>query len=249
MKDNTVRSLERGLAVLQCFDLDTEELSLTQMAERLNLPPSTVLRLASALTQLGFLEKSRAKTYSLGNKVFLLGTVAHRHFKLRRIILPVMQALRDATNETVSLYALEDGMRVCYEHVESHKSMRYVVRVGDKFPLWAGAAGKCLLAFTEPEFAERQIDASLPVTKSTIIDKKRFLDELARIRETEEAISYGEREEGIVAVAVPIFTAKNQVNYALSLAAPFNRLKKEALPQIIRQIKEAACTISRQLYS
>ncbi len=146
MKDDTVRSLERGLAVLQCFDLDTEELSLSQIAEQLSLPPSTTLRLASALTRLGFLQKSRAKTYFLGNKVYLLGAVARKHFKLRRIILPVMESLRDDVREGVTLYALEHGYRVCYEHVESLLSMRFVIRVGARFPHWAGAAAKCLLA-------------------------------------------------------------------------------------------------------
>ncbi|MCC8193715.1 MAG: helix-turn-helix domain-containing protein, partial [Deltaproteobacteria bacterium] len=178
MKDNTVRSLERGLAILQCFDLDTEELSLSQLAERLSLAPSTALRLASALTRLGFLEKSRAKTYSLGNKVYLLGAVAQRHFKLRRIILPVMESLRDATHEAVSLYALEDGYRVCYEHVESLLSMRCVVRVGDRFPLWAGAAGKCLLAFAAKGLVEAPLAKARPSTPSTRLARETWIVDL-----------------------------------------------------------------------
>lgn len=249
MKDNTVRSLERGLAVLQCFDLDTEELSLSQIAEQLSLAPSTVLRLASALTALGFLEKSRAKTYSLGNKVYLLGAVAQKHFKLRRIILPVMESLRNATHEAVSLYALVDGYRVCYEHVESLLSMRCVVRVGDRFPLWAGAAGKCLLAFADKQLVEEQIAKARPITGTTILDREKFLAELMRIRDSEEAISHGEREEGVISIAIPIFSARNQVDYALSLAAPASRFGEETLQEVLLRTKEAARAISRQLYT
>ena len=249
MKDSTVRSLERGLDILQCFDLDTEELSLSQIAEELSLAPSTALRLCSALTALGFLEKSRAKTYSLGNKVYLLGAVARKHFRLRRIILPVMESLRDDTREAVTLYALEDGYRVCYEHVESLLSMRCVVRVGDRFPLWAGAAGKCLLAFADKALVEEQIARITPITDATIIDRTRFLAELAHIRDAEEATSHGEREEGITSIAIPIFSARNEVRYALTLVAPTSRLGPDVIGDSIMRTKEAARAISRQLYT
>ena len=249
MKDDTVRSLERGLALLQCFDLDTEELSLAQLTERLSLAPSTTLRLASALTRLGFLEKSKAKTYSLGNKVYLLGAVAQKHFKLHRIAQPPMLALRDATKEAVSLYAIEGEHRVCYEHVESLLSMRCVVRVGDRFPLWAGAGGKCLLAFADNDVVERELAKTQALTATTIVDTERFRAELARIRDEEEAISYGEREEGVVSLAVPVFSGRNKVDYALSLAAPASRIDDTALRELIARTKDAARAISRQLYS
>lgn len=249
MKDDTVRSLERGLTLLQCFDLDTEELSLAQLTERLSLAPSTTLRLASALTRLGFLEKSKAKTYSLGNKVYLLGAVAQKHFKLRRIVQPPMLALRDDTKEAVSLYALEGEYRVCYEHVESLLSMRCVVRVGDRFPLWAGAGGKCLLAFADKDIVERELAKAEALTATTIVDADQFRTELARIRDAEEAVSYGEREEGVVSIAVPIFSGRNRVDYALSLAAPASRVDETLLRELIARIKEAARVISRQLYS
>lgn len=249
MKDSTVRSLERGLAVLQCFDLDTEELSLSQIAEQLSLAPSTTLRLCSALTSLGFLEKNRAKAYSLGNKVYLLGAVAQKHFKLRRIILPVMESLRDATHEAVTLYALEGGHRICYEHAESLLSMRCVVRIGDRFPLWAGAAGKCLLAFADKALVEDQIAKARPITSSTIIDREQFLAELLTIRDSEEAVSHGEREEGVTSIAVPIFSARNQVAYTLTLSAPASRLGDDVIGDIILRTKEAARAISRQIYA
>lgn len=249
MKDNSVRSVERALTILQFFDLDTEELTLSQIAERLSLAPSTTLRLLTCLTQLGFLEKSKTKSYSLGNKVYLMGIIAGNRFKLQSISEPVMTSLRDTIKEAVSLYGIEDEYRVCYQHIESIQSMRCVVRIGERFPLWAGAAGKCLLAYAEKEIVEREIAKITPLTSATLVDKEVFLKKLEQIRETEEAISYGEREEGIVSIAVPIFSKRNDVKYALSIAAPSARATEESLRFFIDKTKEAARIIAKQLYN
>ncbi len=249
MKETSVRSLERALSILQCFDLDTEELTLTQITEKLALAPATALRLISCLTRLGFLDKSPTKSYSLGTQVYLLGVIASNHFKLHRIVDPIMTGLRDSIKEAISIYGMEGEYRVCYHHVESLQSMRCVVRVGERFPLWAGAAGKCLLAYADKAVVDRELDKLRALTPTTILDREKFRQELKLVRETEEAISFGEREEGITSIAVPIFTSRNQVEYTLSVAAPSARGTKEALAEFIEKSKEAARAIAKQLYN
>ncbi|MDR2055550.1 MAG: IclR family transcriptional regulator [Desulfovibrio sp.] len=249
MKEISVRSLERAFSILQCFDLDTEELTLTQITEKLSLAPSTALRLVSCLTRLGFLNRSKTKSYFLGTQAYLLGVVASAHFKLHRIVDPIMKQLRDETKEAVSLYAIEGEYRVCYHHVESLQSMRCIVRIGERFPLWAGAAGKCFLAYADDDIVQREMDKLHPLTPSSILDKEKFSEELQLIREKEEAISFGEREMGITSTAVPIFSRKNQVEYTLSIAAPSGRGTSSALRLFIQRSKEAARAIAKQLYS
>lgn len=245
----SVRSVERALALLQCFDLDTESLSLQELSARLSLAPSTALRLASVLTALGFLDKSPAKTYSLGRKVYLLGAVARAHFRLQRLVQPHMLAVRDACKEAVSLYGIEGGDRVCYEHVESLLGMRCVVRVGDRFPLWAGAGGKCLLAYAEPAVVEAEIAKMRAITPTTIVDAERFRQGLVEIRARGgEAVSFGEREEGVVSIAVPIFSARDRAIYALSIAAPASRTDAATLEHLFALARPAAEAIRRQLY-
>lgn len=249
MKSDTVLSLERALSILQCFDLDVEELTLSQIAEKLSLAPSTAFRLVSCLTRLGFLEKSKSKSYSLGVKVYFLGVVANNHFKLHRIVQPIMTKLRDTIREAVSLYAMEGEDRVCYLHVESLQSMRCVVRVGERFPLWAGAGGKCLLAWADKAIVDRELAKLNALTANTIVERAKFLQELQQVRKNEEAVSFGEREEGIVSIAVPVFSNRNQVDYTLSVAAPSARATDKALRTFIDRTKEASRAISRQLYS
>jgi DNA-binding IclR family transcriptional regulator len=249
----SVRSVERALALLQCFDLDTESLSLQALAARLELAPSTTLRLAGVLTRMGFLDKSPAKTYSLGRRVYLLGAVARAHFRLQRVVRPHMLAVRDACQEAVSLYGIEAGERVCYEHVESLLSMRCVVRVGDHFPLWAGASGKCLLAYADAATVATACAKLRRITAHTITDPDRFRADLAAIRARGgEAISHGEREDGVVALAVPVFSARGPAGsgvaaYALSVAAPAARTDPATIERLFGLIRTAAKAIGREL--
>lgn len=248
MKEDSVRSVERALSLLQCFDLDTEALTLTELSEKLSLAPSTTLRIASVLTAQGFLQRSKTKTYSLGNAVYLLGAVAKSHFKLQNIVLPHMLAIRDACMEAVTLYAMEGGFRVVYEHVESLRSMRCVVRVSDRFPLWAGAAGKCLLAYADAETVEEEIKKAYAITTGTIIDPDRFRRELADIRNNDgKAVSYGEREEGITSTAVPIFYGPDKVAFALTVSAPSSRVDSAGLANFFELSIRASHEIERQL--
>ena len=147
MKEDTVRSVGRAFAVLRCFTLDEPKLTLNQISEKLSLPMSTTLRILTTLVSLNALRRFDDRTYSLGSQVYLLGAVAQAHYKPHQVARPYMQNLRDETKEAVSLYGIDGEYRVCYVHVPSLLSMRCVVRVGDRFELWAGASGKVLLAY------------------------------------------------------------------------------------------------------
>ena len=246
-EEKAVRSVERAFSILMCFTLDEDELTLMDIARKMHLPTTTVSRMVNTLVGLGFLEKSPGKTYSLGANLYYLGAVARNHFKLQKIAYPYMKQVRDTTKEAVSLYVLDGDARVCYEHVESLLSMRCVVRVGDRFPLWAGAAGKCILAYAEPELVEREIAKAKPITTSTIVSREALLADLETIRKKGHAISYGEREEGITSIAVPIFHPKNKVTIVFSVAGPSVRFTDDVVEELLPVVKKMTEEISKSL--
>lgn len=246
-EEKAVRSVERAFSILMCFTLDEDELTLMDIARKMHLPTTTVSRMVNTLVGLGFLEKSPGKTYSLGANLYYLGAVARNHFKLQKIVYPYMKQVRDTTKEAVSLYVLDGDARVCYEHVESLLSMRCVVRVGDRFPLWAGAAGKCLLAYADPELVDRELEKAKPITPTTIISREAFLADLDMIRKKGHAISYGEREEGITSIAVPIFHPKNKVTTVFSVAGPSVRFTDEIVEELLPVVKKMTEEISKSL--
>jgi DNA-binding IclR family transcriptional regulator len=125
--------------------------------------------------------------------------------------------------------------------------MSCVVRVGDRFPLWAGAGGKCILAYSDESYALKEIEKASPITGTTITDRESFMSELASIRERGYAISHGEREEGVISVAVPIFEPPHRIFGCLSVAAPNVRLDEKAIEELIPELKDICSRISTNL--
>ncbi|HBA55613.1 MAG TPA: IclR family transcriptional regulator, partial [Syntrophorhabdus aromaticivorans] len=137
-------SLKKGLSVLSCFTWENTSLTLTEIARCLDLPMPTASRIARALEEEGFLERDRnTKAYHLGFKCYLFGSMAKKTGGLRNLVLPYMQDLKERFNETVNFYVREGFMRTCYEQVESSWDLKRTAKLGAKFTLWAGAAGRC----------------------------------------------------------------------------------------------------------
>jgi DNA-binding IclR family transcriptional regulator len=233
--------------VLKCFTLDDSRLNLTSISEAIGLPVTTTLRITGTLVSLGILKRDD-RTYSLGNEIYLMGAVARAHFRPQQVAFPYMKDLRDETKEAVSLYGMENEFRVCYEHVPSLLTMRCVVRVGDRFPLWAGAGGKVLLAYAGNEVVGREAAKLKKITDSTFTDREKFLAELAAIRTRDYAISRGEREDGILSLAIPIFDRDKRASLCLSIAGPSTRFNDEKVSELIPRIQEMCTRISQQIY-
>lgn len=74
---NTVQSVERALQVLTAFEVDGQELGVTEMAGLLGVHKSTASRLAATLAASGFLERSpETESFRLGREVARLGGLA-----------------------------------------------------------------------------------------------------------------------------------------------------------------------------
>lgn len=242
------RVLDRAVAILDCFSLDSNNLTLKEISEMINLSTSTTSRLLNSLTSINFLSRNeKDKTYQLGPKLYHYGFLAKDNISIVKYAYPLMKKLRDDTKEAVTLYVLEENYRICYEHVESLLTMKCVVRVGDRFPLWAGASGKCLLAYSERSVVEREIKKAYPITSTTITDKESFFKELERTRERGYAISHGEREEGVTSMAMPIFEPPHRIFGCLSVAGPTIRFNDKSVEELVPYIREICSQISTVL--
>jgi len=248
MNEDPVRSIDRAFSVLNCFTLDRSRLTLTAIAEEVTLPVATASRIVTSLSKLGMLKKHSDRSYSLGSGAYLLGAVAHAHFRPQQVTHFYMQQLRDDTKEAVSLYGLDGENRVCFAHMPSLLTMRCVVRVGDRFPLWAGAGGKSLLAYADPKVIEREAAKMRKITDGTFQTREALLEDLALIRTRDYAVSRGEREDGILSLAVPIFDKTKRAPYSLSVAAPSTRLDEDAIKELVPRMQEMSTLISQQIF-
>ncbi|BDG43934.1 IclR family transcriptional regulator [Saccharococcus caldoxylosilyticus] len=238
-----LRTVQRAIDILYCFTLEEQELSLTEIANKISLAKSTTTRLLSTLEQNNLVVKDPVTLkYRLGQGIYYLGHIAGKSIKIREIARPIMEQLRNKTRETVNLYMLERDSRVCVEQCEGLQSIRHMVKIGEKLPLWAGAGGKAILAYQSPAF-QQKIFEQVP-SKERLTQLK---EELEKIKLQQCAASIDEREVGSAAVAAPIFNINGEVKACLSVSGPTNRFTSEVIEKYKLFVKEGAKAISEKL--
>ncbi|PTM58424.1 IclR family transcriptional regulator [Desmospora activa] len=238
-----LRTVQRAIDILYCFTHEVQELSLTEIANHIQLAKSTTTRLLATLEQNDLIQKDPATLkYRLGHGMYYLGHIAGRSIQIREIAKPIMERLRDNTNETVNLYLLDQDRRSCIEQSEGLQSVRHLVKIGERLPLWAGAGGKVILAYQSTEL-QRRIFTQVPSAAQVNALQK----ELPNIRSRGSASSLDEREVGSAAVAAPIFDINGDVKACLSVSGPTNRFTPEFIEQLHVQVRDEAMTISKQL--
>jgi DNA-binding IclR family transcriptional regulator len=221
----TYQSAERVLALLKTFDDSRVELGVAEIARALDVHKSTASRLAAALERTGFLARA-GRRYRLGVEVIRLGTIALRSFDLVATMQPGMEKVSQRTGETVNL-AVPDGEDVL--NVAEVPST-YILScsggwIGRRTRPHAVANGKVLLAYgalPQPQALERY-------TPRTITALGTLERELDQVRRDGYATAVSELEEGLVAVAAPVFDPAGTCVAALSVSGPEFRMLPETL--------------------
>lgn len=237
-KENSVRSIERALDVLDSFTPGQLELSLTDLAKRINLALSTTSRIVATLEKRHYLSRNRdSQRYALGPKIAQIGALGFSNVDIRKVALPFMRDLNGIYDEGVSLYVVQDNERICVECIESSQPLRRVINVGDRHLLTRGAAGRVLLAWLTDD-RRRELLANDPFTTD---------DALMELRRSGYAVSLGEREEGVTSIAAPIQDARREVIAALAMSGPSVRFEGPGFDDKITRVKRCAEQISEAL--
>lgn len=146
-----IEALSRGLSVLAAFRPRDRQLSTRQIAQRCQLPKSTVTRITHTLTQLGYLRAVDSQgNYTLGIGALALGSTMLSRLDVRAVARPGMQALAAFSRAAVSL-AVRDGLSMIYVEVCRGPAMiGLALAVGSRIPLARSAIGRAYLACASP---------------------------------------------------------------------------------------------------
>jgi IclR family transcriptional regulator, KDG regulon repressor len=236
--------------ILDCFTQERTDLGVRELARLTGLTTSTTGRLLQEMKERGILQQNpESKTYSMGIRILNWSGVYLATLDIRAVAMPIMTELQQLSRETISLYLLDGTDRVCVERLESPQNVRIVARLGLRLPLYAGSAGKVILAFLN-EDRQEHILATVPLqpfTQHTITDLKVLRAELVKIRQQGYAFSHGEWIQDASGVAAPIYGPDRQVTGALTISGPSQRFSQDVIERYGRDAVNAAMDISRLL--
>ncbi|MEV6427359.1 IclR family transcriptional regulator [Nocardia sp. NPDC051463] len=217
------QAVERAIHLLNCFEGDDPELSLSELAHLAGVPLSTAHRLARALVRGRLLEQDPVNDrYRVGQGLATLARPALTRLGIDSAA-PHMYALAAGIKITASLSVADSSDAVTVFHARppvlfcSHQLPR------SRQPLRSSAAGRALLAYTA---ADRR-----PAADLDLVRRKGFaLEEL-------------ESDDPVRSIAVPVFDADKQVWGALSVQARSARLNDELIREIVPAMRQIAVRI------
>lgn len=226
-------------------------LSISELSRQARLPKAATHRIAESLTLAGMLFRDEDKRYRLGALTMELGMLAVARQDVRVAALPALHDLRDETGETATLSLRIGFERVYLLQVESQQGVRRKVELDHRYPLYAGASGRAILAALSPEDMERYFREVViaAVTPHTVVDHEELRAKLEEVRRLGYAASRGERDACAAAVAAPVRGLGGHVVGAISVAAPIMRLSRNKALEYGPLVRARATQLSREIGS
>jgi DNA-binding IclR family transcriptional regulator len=246
-----VPGLKRGLDLLRQFSRDSRTLGVGELARRLDLPRTTVFRLARTLEAMGFLQRvDETRSYRLGPAVLGLGFEYLASLDLPEIAGPALEALRDVTGASAHL-AILDGTEIVYlARFPSRGALSSNIRVGSRLPAHATSMGRILLAELDDAalaglYRGRSLDA---FTGQTPTDMAALRSVLHADRARGYAPSRSFYERGVVSIAAVLRDLDGRAVAAINVTGSEQAIDVAALEGPIKDaVCHAAQTISTWL--
>jgi DNA-binding IclR family transcriptional regulator len=242
------QTVHRAIDILEAFSLDRPSLGLAEICEAVNLTVPTTHRLLKALQhkEMVFWDPL-SRRYSLGAGVMRLASLILNRDDLTASIQPSLEYLRNQTHETVGFHGLIDNERVCLVELVSPLPIRMASGVGTAYPLYAGAAGKALLALMPDDQVDRLLnDASK--AKLLGADRRNALRrELPQIRSAGYATSRGETVAGAAAIATAVVNASGAAVGAINITGPADRMTVAKTREFAAPLLKVTAEVMRQL--
>lgn len=169
---------------------------------------------------------------------------AHRN--LADITRKILSSLVQETGETIALLSYDEVSKKAefLDVIQGWRPIQYKLQVNVDVPLYAGAAGKAVLAYCDPQLVD---SLNLErITEATITSRKLLKEELKEIKERGWATGEGERVLGAFGLAVPFFV-DGKIRGSISATIPQYRKSERDLPMLSTLMREATEKIERLL--
>ena len=196
-------TVRRVLMLLSCLADHSDE-SAQSLADRVNLPRSTVHRLLATLRANGFADSEAGRSFGPGPELFRIAGRLGTRMPYRKIAEPYLQALSARFRETSILALLaRDKLKMFYAAKGSPPDpMRYNIELGALEPLVWGATARVMLAYmTEAEIVTALKRREPSPARQLPPNEAELRKSLAQIRRDGYGITVAHRSLNTVGIA------------------------------------------------
>ena len=237
------QAVDRATSLLIAILNSPEPPLLSQLARELGLPKSTTSRILGALERQGLIRRDRNSAYLGGEVLLKYASAQNQDSTLINRMRPVLESLADKTSESINLAVPGSDDLKIIDQVDGKHLLGATNWIGRNVPYHASALGKVLLAFGAAAIPSGNLHSK---TARTITSRTQLNSELEKVRKAGFAIIDNELENGLVAVAAPVFNHDGKVVAAISISGPDARISREQLIKfgelIIKELKKQNVT-------
>ncbi|MCP4044592.1 MAG: IclR family transcriptional regulator [Gammaproteobacteria bacterium] len=221
---NGIQVIARAAAVLRVLKANQSGMSLGQIAEKIELPRSTIQRIVGALQEERLvIATSTGGGIRLGPELHSLGAAAR--YNIVDQCRPYLNKIVEMAGETVDLSRLSNGRMIFLDQVQGSERLRTVSSVGEVFPMTITANGRACLALLPREKAIK-----LAKTEWDQLgiegDIDALMNILAEINQTGLAFDLDDHTDGISAIG---FAFRDVIGdlHAISVPIPSTRYERK----------------------
>lgn len=239
--------LEKGLAVIACFDADHQRLTIADIARMTGLTRATARRCLITLARIGYAETD-GKFFRLTPRVLKLGYAYLSSTPLTAILQSALERLSEAIGESCSASILDGNEIVYVARAATKRIMSVGLSVGARLPAFCTSMGRVLLGALPEDEARRHVETSTrrPLTPKTRTEVSAIMAAIASARADGFAIIDQELEIGLTSIAVPVIDIRGRTLAAVNVGTHASRFSPDMLVRdLLPKLKAVQAEMSR----
>ena len=248
---NVIKSLDRGLQLLETLGTCRHGMSIPELSDRFEVDRSTVYRVLMTLTNRGYVVRDPVSgNYQLGPGIHDLAMNALKvGSNLHRIGAPHVTALSDKTGESAHLSILTVGGALSIANENSADILSVRTQVGTTAPLHCSAVGKVLFAYLPDDYVQGIADKQglHRFTAKTITSLDELRSHLLDVKAQGYGVDDEEFHNGVRCIAAPVRDYREEVVGSMGISGPATRITPERIPELAEMVREACNELSRAL--
>lgn len=217
---SSVQVIDRAFSILELIS-NRGTVALKDIYSALGLNKASTLRIVTALTANGYLERDESGFYSLSFKAYEVGIRAIRRVDYITFIREALDQMSSELNAIAQFSVRQQTELLCLESFDlTHSNFSVYTCVGQRSQLYATSAGKAILStYTDDEIRElwERLDIRA-FTPNTITSLDRFMEKIHEARLRGFALDEEEHEPGLFCIGAPLVNARGRAVGAISLS-------------------------------
>lgn len=247
---NNVKSIMKAFAIIELLN-DAGPLSISELSQSLAMDKATVHRLINTIKQAGYIvQNSETKKYANSIKLFEIGQNVITKTGLYDAARPHIDALAQATGESVNLGIVKDNKIIYVDKKEGLSTIKVGIKIGTSVPMHCTGMGKAVLATMNKNLRDEIINRIdyVKYSVNSPLDRKTVEERLEECVRNGYSMDKEEYVNDLISFGAAIFGYKGEPVAAISVSFPKSRYVEEengkTFPELV---KKAALDISRQM--